>query len=385
MANQEQLRLLQQGVPAWNQWRRENGEMLVDLRMADLREANLRGADLGRANLDGAYLKHADLSEASLDHAILRGVTLTEASLTKASLACADLTQAVLCQADLREADLGLANLFEADLTGALLRRADFYGASCFETHFYQADLREADFSTADCRFAHFAHADVRGADFTDARVNDANFEHAQLTHCRIDRLVAWNACLTHAEQRDLVLQAAAHVTLTIDTLPAAQTVSFLLSTDPAQPVFAPGPRKMVLLLGSFPEERQATLTALKDLLRTSEYLPLVCPWQADWTADDLKPLLTLAPIFCFVLFDLTDMPNLPHHLSAFLAQGKAIIQPLLEQTHQSSPDWSTVPVSQSILPLVHYRFPFPLTEEEGRAIIEPAERMQQHIKRYKL
>src|SRR5437879_3641437 len=81
----------------------------------------------------------------------------------------------------------------------------------------------------------------------------------------------------------------------------------------------------MVLLLGSFPEERQVALTAVKDLLRTSDYLPLVCPLQTDWTANDLKTMFTLASAFCCVLFDLTNVPHLSHPLEHSSLKGKPL------------------------------------------------------------
>ena len=46
MANEEQLAILAQGVDAWNKWRRENPDVPVDLK-----EANLRHKDLTEINL----------------------------------------------------------------------------------------------------------------------------------------------------------------------------------------------------------------------------------------------------------------------------------------------------------------------------------------------
>ncbi len=49
MANEEHLRILKQGVTAWNQWREDHPNEIVDLYRADLTEANLSGADLSQA------------------------------------------------------------------------------------------------------------------------------------------------------------------------------------------------------------------------------------------------------------------------------------------------------------------------------------------------
>ena len=63
MANQEQLDLLKQGVPVWNQWRKEHPEIAPDLSGIDLYGMNLSGANLSKANLNVADLSGARLGE----------------------------------------------------------------------------------------------------------------------------------------------------------------------------------------------------------------------------------------------------------------------------------------------------------------------------------
>jgi len=135
MANSEHLKILKQGVDAWNKWREENLEVTPDLKVArltranlsggDLVSANLRDAHLRGANLREAYLSKADLSGANLRGAHLRGAKLGEANLVGANLGGAGLVGAYLREADLRGADLGGADLGETDLRGANLHRAD--------------------------------------------------------------------------------------------------------------------------------------------------------------------------------------------------------------------------------------------------------------------
>jgi hypothetical protein len=51
MANADHLKVLEQGVDAWNAWRRESS-VRPDLRGADLWKPNLGGADLHEADLE---------------------------------------------------------------------------------------------------------------------------------------------------------------------------------------------------------------------------------------------------------------------------------------------------------------------------------------------
>ncbi|WFG99701.1 pentapeptide repeat-containing protein [Spiroplasma citri] len=53
----------------------------LDLRGADLKDANLQGADLSYADLQGAYLQDTDLSFANLQDADLQGTEITKQQL----------------------------------------------------------------------------------------------------------------------------------------------------------------------------------------------------------------------------------------------------------------------------------------------------------------
>jgi hypothetical protein len=64
MADDELVKILKQGVEAWNKWRRENPEIWLDLAGADLIDASLSGANLSRANLSFALLNGANFRAA---------------------------------------------------------------------------------------------------------------------------------------------------------------------------------------------------------------------------------------------------------------------------------------------------------------------------------
>ena len=77
MANEEHLKILKQGVEAWNRWREENPDVRPDLSRADLRAANLIAANLSGADLRAADLSAADLFGADLYETVLANVDLS--------------------------------------------------------------------------------------------------------------------------------------------------------------------------------------------------------------------------------------------------------------------------------------------------------------------
>jgi hypothetical protein len=149
MANPEHVKILKEGVEAWNKWRTENLGIVPDLNRADLSGAGLRKANLFKAKLSDADLRGADLTMADL-----RGADLFRANLGGAILSGAILSAAILSGANLTAADLRYANLTGADLSGAdlwltyfsfsYIEGANFTNSRMLTTVFADVDLSQA-------------------------------------------------------------------------------------------------------------------------------------------------------------------------------------------------------------------------------------------------
>ncbi len=81
MADSEHLKILQEGVTAWNEWRRAYPQSRAELQSASLTGLDLRGINFAEANLSGAKLSKANLMDADLSGADLRGADLSKAKL----------------------------------------------------------------------------------------------------------------------------------------------------------------------------------------------------------------------------------------------------------------------------------------------------------------
>ncbi len=104
MANEEHLAILKQGVEAWNEWRKNNPEIVPDLSRADLHFADLSGADLSLADLSDADLSDANLAEVNLSFTTICGT---------------DFTEAWLKGTDFTKADCGFTKFIGVDLSTA--------------------------------------------------------------------------------------------------------------------------------------------------------------------------------------------------------------------------------------------------------------------------
>jgi len=201
MANPEHLKILKQGIEAWNKWREEaNEDILPDLSGADLKESDLSAGefpfvDLNHANLKKANLYKANLISANLRCANLAGVNLTGADLGEADLNEADLSKANLEAADLYDADLSNSNLQGAKLIRACLEGAKLCGANLRDAELFEANLAFTDLTKGDLTRAHLRMADSLLTNFENANMTDTD-----LTFCNLVRSNFTNATLTGAK-----------------------------------------------------------------------------------------------------------------------------------------------------------------------------------------
>ncbi|MCF7810983.1 toll/interleukin-1 receptor domain-containing protein, partial [bacterium] len=144
MANPEHVKIIKQGVEVWNKWREDNPDIRPDLQEADLAfifilkghhaGLNLKDANLVEANLEGVNFIDADISSADLLGANMEG----------ANLLGADLLFANLTDVNLEGANLAETILYFTNLTCAKLKNANFSDSQLDQTIFADVNLNEA-------------------------------------------------------------------------------------------------------------------------------------------------------------------------------------------------------------------------------------------------
>ena len=273
MANEEHLQIIRQRVVVWNEWRKKNPDIEVDLVGADLNAASLEKADLSEANLSGAHLSEANLTKADLSSANLSEANLSRANLSGANLIDANLTWADLINADLSGADLSGANLTAANLNGADLSGADLWG-----TVLIRSDLCDA-----------------------------------VLTGSRVCGVSAWDLKVNkHTRQQNLILTFPNEPKITVDDIKVAQFIYLLLINKEIRAVIDTITLKAVLILGRFSEERKPVLDALRNALRDRDFLPIVFDFECPRGRDFTEIIMTLAGMSCFIIADITNPKSTP-------------------------------------------------------------------------
>jgi hypothetical protein len=346
MANSEHLRKLELGTEVWNAYRRMNWGMQPDLNDADLHEEYLYGADLREADLTGANLYRTDLREA-------------------------DLRNAKLCGANLRRAVLGCAK------PEYVPSEADFYGANLCKANLYGADLREANLTGANLCGADLRNTDLRQANLTAAVLVGCKLDGADLTGCLVYGVSVWDTSLGGAVQRDLIITQELQPDITVDSLEVSQFVYLLLNNAKIREVIDTITSKAVLILGRFTPERKRTLDALRDALRSRNYLPIVFDFVRPGSRNFTETVLILARLSRFVIADLTDARSVIQEVTAIMHDrvcSKVPVRPLLLDDQREWAMFSDYLEQRQMIAPLHYTNDEMLLACLESEVIAPAE-----------
>lgn len=169
-------------------------DVIADLSKIQLKQANLTEANLSRVLMRHSNLSHSILNKANLSHGQLLG-----ANLSSSQLLGSNLQRAILEDAIFTGADISNAKLMEADLYSAHLGRVSAIG-----TQLSYANLTKTDWQGADLSEAYLDNANLSHANFSAARLTGAVLRSAQMKNANLR-----NADLSRADLRGANLQGA--------------------------------------------------------------------------------------------------------------------------------------------------------------------------------
>jgi uncharacterized protein YjbI with pentapeptide repeats len=383
VANLDHLYILNKGVAAWNQWRKENPEIEVDFYGANLKGlslsrvsfdgVNLNFADLQYADLRGAYLVGAKLWNTNLSGANLSGAYVHETSLSDANLSDANLECATLYEAKIWQTKLTKANLKYADLSGSDLQDANLSGAILTNAHLDFARLIRIDLS----------RANLEGATLTGAVLIDVNFEEANLANCSIYGISAWGNNVNRAIQTNLIITNEKEPIITVDNLEVAQFIYLLINNEKLRDIIDTITSKVVLILGRFTPERKPVLDAMREELRKYNYLPIMFDFEKPASQDFIEPVSTLAHLARFVIADFTDAKIILEEVPHIVRNITVPVKPLLLEGSGNEPVtlYNLRRNHHSLLDTYLYKGVDDLLLSFKDRVVEPAERKASELK----
>ncbi|MCE1248442.1 MAG: pentapeptide repeat-containing protein [Firmicutes bacterium] len=165
--NQTHYDLLKSGVDKFNQWRKRNISVQVDLTGSDF-----SGMDLDEVNFSGALLHNSLFTKTSLIGADFAQANVSGCDFTGADCSLAIFTGAVgsnskFINTNLRKAKMILGHFNDSDFTGANLSNSDFREARMDGAIVEEAKTSGASFHGVDINLVRTGNQKLKGAKFT--------------------------------------------------------------------------------------------------------------------------------------------------------------------------------------------------------------------------
>ncbi|MGY6530572.1 MAG: pentapeptide repeat-containing protein [Cyanobacterium sp.] len=179
--------LTSNSVFEWNQWRKENPDIIpnlsgIDLTKQDLRNINLSWAILVNANLTGVNLSNANCRNANFQGANLTETIIDNSNFSKANMVNTKLAKSYINKtdfsgADLSQSNLSRANLIECYLIKANLKLGILTESNLSNSYLIQANLMDAKLVNSNLNNVDLSNANAIGTDFMKADLTGVTIE----------------------------------------------------------------------------------------------------------------------------------------------------------------------------------------------------------------
>jgi hypothetical protein len=201
------------------------------------------------------------------------------------------------------------------------------------------------------------------------------DLEGANLTACSVYGISAWNVKLEGAIQANLVITPEYESPIQVDNLEVAQFIYLLLNNEKIRRVIDTITSKVVLILGSFKDDRKLVLDAIRDELRKLNYLPVLFDFEKPVSKNLTGTILTLANMARFIIADLTDPSSVPYELGRIIPGTRVPVQTIiLEGQNEFTMFVDLMTDYHWVLEPHQYKSQKLLIAQLGETVIAPAE-----------
>jgi hypothetical protein len=228
---------------------------------------------------------------------------------------------------------------------------------------------------------------DLSGVNLNETSLIKTNFSHANLSNCSIYGIAAWDVQIDEQTiQKNLTITPPNQPAITVDNLKIAQFIYLLLNNAEIRDAIDTIGKKAVLILGRFTPERKAVLDALRNVLRSQGYLPILFDFDKPSSQDLTETISTLAHLSRFILVDLTDPSSAPYEVGTIASNHIRPIQAIFHPSDEARRVFAMYPDLirryHWVLPPYEYQDQKQLLASLAEHVIEPAERKAKELAR---
>ena len=349
----ETREVFNKGKTVWNQWRKENPDLYIELEGAFNYDTTIekvpdhQGSDFSKVRFDVDFsgpdrdwpnercpsFNTSNFSEASISSSILFRVMMEKTNFKNASLYHNDCQSMYLDGADFEGAKIQYCSFVDGSAENVNFKKAEIISTTFHRTNLMGADFRGADLSYSDFIDANLEGADLRGANLNQASFVRTNLEGAILDGANVYGASVWDIQGTPKSQDRLEISSGwGDAKITVDDIETAQFIYLMYENEKVRNVINSITSRAVLILGRFsPPERKEVLDSLRIKLREYNLLPIVFDFERPTDKDFTETIKTLAGMSMFVIADITNPKSSPLELQATVPDYQIPFKPIIQ------------------------------------------------------
>ena len=183
--------------------------------------------------------------------------------------------------------------------------------------------------------------------------------------------------------QSDLVIAGDDKPEVTVDNLEMAQFIDLLLHNKKIRDVIDVLTSKVVLILGSFKDERKTVLEEIRDKLRQRNLTPVLFDFKNADSKDVTGMVETLSRMARFIIADVTNPSCAPFELATIVPFMRTTpVVPIQLKGSESCSMLSDLEAYEWVLPTYEYESVESLISTLSEKVIEPAHVMASQLRK---
>ena len=128
-----------------------------------------------------------------------------------------------------------------------------------------------------------------------------------------------------------------------------------------------------MLILGRFTPERKKVLDAVREKLRSLDFVPMMFDFKGASTKDFAETVKILAGMCRFIIADITDSKSAPLELQATVPDYKVPFVPIIKEGEEPFSMFTNLQIYPWMFDLLKYKDSDQLIAVIDKAIIQPA------------
>ena len=270
--------------------------------------------------------------------------------------------------------------------------RSSIFMYSNFEGSMFKSCLLEKiTFRNCHLNKSNFIHdTKINNCDFYGSSLIGAKFLNSKITNTDVYGANMWDLKHINSNQKDILISNKRSTSNEIDSiklydLELAHLINLLKNNRKFASLFDESKSKFVLILGRFGDHLEVLLKIKERITLTNKYVPILFDWDTcESQLDLLETIQLLAGLSKFIIVDLTSPNSVPAELQAILSNIMIPVIPILKDNQREFGVYSFTNKYNWVNGIIKYDTIDQILSKFNKAIIKPAEKMSEEIKKIK-